>query len=157
MSDLAIHEHFMRRAIELARQAEALGEVPVGCVIVRDGEIIGEGFNQPISGHDPTAHAEVVALRDAAKRVANYRLPDTTLYVTIEPCTMCVGAIMHARIAKVVFGAFEPKAGAIVSHLQLAEKTHFNHRIDYEAEVLKEQCGQMMSDFFKNRRKNQNR
>jgi tRNA(adenine34) deaminase len=146
------HEQFMLRAIELARKAESLGEVPVGCVIVRDDQIIGEGYNQPISTHDPTAHAEIVAMRDAAKNIGNYRLPDTTLYITIEPCTMCVGAIMHARVAHVVFGALEPKAGALVSNLQLSDKSHFNHSFTFTAGVLGEECSVLMSDFFRSRR-----
>jgi tRNA(adenine34) deaminase len=145
-------EFFMQRAIELARQAEALGEVPVGCVIVRDGEIIGEGFNQPIVSHDPSAHAEIIALRDAANKTTNYRLTNATLYVTIEPCTMCVGAMMHARIARVVFGALEPKAGALVSHLQLADKNHFNHQLSFAQGVLADQCSELISSFFRTKR-----
>src|SRR5690554_300266 len=112
------HEHWMRQALALAARAEEQGEVPVGAVLVREGGVLGEGFNQPISSHDPTAHAEITALRDAARRAGNYRLPDSTLYVTIEPCAMCCGALVHARVAKVVFGAREPKAGAVCSHLR---------------------------------------
>jgi len=145
-------EQFMRRAIALAEQGAALGEVPVGCVIVRDGEIIGEGFNRPISSHDPTAHAEVVALRDAAKNQNNYRLPDATLYVTIEPCTMCVGALVHARIARVVFGAPEPKSGSLVSADQLMNKTHFNHQFEFVGGVLADECSELISSFFRNKR-----
>jgi tRNA(adenine34) deaminase len=145
-------EQFMRRAIALARQAEALGEVPVGCVIVRDGEIIGEGFNQPIVSHDPSAHAEIIALRDAAKKTTNYRLTNATLYVTIEPCTMCVGAMMHARIKHIVFGALESKAGALVSHLQLADQNHFNHQLSFTQGVLATECGELISNFFRTKR-----
>jgi tRNA(adenine34) deaminase len=148
----SVDEQFMRRALALAQQGAALGEVPVGCVIVRDGEIIGEGFNQPISSHDPTAHAEVVALRDASLNLKNYRLPEATLYVTIEPCTMCVGAVVHARISRVVFGALEPKAGALVSADQLMSKTHFNHQFEFVGGVLADECSELMSTFFRNKR-----
>src|SRR5690554_7555087 len=130
------HNRWMQRALALARQGEALGEVPVGAVIVRAGEIIGEGFNQPISSNDPTAHAEIVALRDAARRAGNYRLPGSVLYVSIEPCVMCCGALVHARVEQVVFGAREPKAGAVCSHLGLLEAESFNHRVAWEEGVL---------------------
>ena len=145
-------EKWMQRALEQARQAQALGEVPVGCVIVRDGNVIGEGFNQPISSHDPCAHAEIVALRAAGRRENNYRLPGATLFVTIEPCTMCVGAMIHARIDTVVFGAREPKAGALVSNLRLHEAGHFNHRLQVEGGCLEAECGRLLSDFFRERR-----
>jgi tRNA(adenine34) deaminase len=145
-------EKYMRRAIELAEQGEQLGEIPVGAVIVCDGEIIGEGFNQPISSHDPTAHAEVVALRVAASRIQNYRLVDTTLYVTLEPCTMCVGALIHARIARLVFGTTEPKAGAVISQSQLLDAGYFNHRMSMQGGVLAEICQHQLSDFFRRRR-----
>lgn len=148
----ATHEHWMRRALELARQAGAREEVPIGAVVVRDGAILGEGWNQPIAGHDPTAHAEIVALRQAAANMANYRLPDATLYVTIEPCTMCVGALVHARIGTVVFGAREPKAGALVSNLHLHEQSFYNHRLAVEEGVLAEECAALMSEFFRTRR-----
>lgn len=144
--------HWMRVALTLAEKAKARGEVPVGAVIVRDGEKIGEGFNQPISSNDPTAHAEIVALRDAAGRENNYRLPGITLYVTIEPCTMCVGAMIHARIEKVVFGAREPRAGALASNLQLADQGFYNHRILVEEGVLAEECGSLLADFFQTKR-----
>ena len=146
------HEHWMRRALALASKAELEGEVPVGAVLVEQGEIIGEGFNQPISGHDPTAHGEIVALRAAAALKNNYRLPGTTLYVTLEPCTMCVGAILHARVETLVFGAREPRAGAVVSQEQLADKTFFNHRVAVIEGVLGEQCGEILSRFFAARR-----
>lgn len=145
-------EHYMRRALELAKQGEALGEVPVGAVIVKDGGIVGEGFNQPISSHDPTAHAEVVALRDAASRIENYRLIDCTLYVTIEPCTMCAGSLVHARIKRLVFGATEPKSGVVGSNDNALRLPHFNHSIDVTAGVLAEECSALMSSFFAARR-----
>ncbi|HQQ62332.1 MAG TPA: tRNA adenosine(34) deaminase TadA [Pseudomonadales bacterium] len=145
-------ELFMRRALELALAAQQRGEVPVGAVVVRDGEIIGEGFNQPISSCDPTAHAEVVALRDAASRIGNYRLPGATLYVTIEPCTMCAGALVHARVQRVVYGTPETKSGVAVSHIGLFDAAHFNHRIICEGGVLEQECAALMREFFKSRR-----
>ena len=145
-------EAYMRRAIALAGQGEQLGEVPVGAVIVVDDEIIGEGFNQPISSHDPTAHAEVVALRMAAEKIQNYRLVDSTIYVTLEPCTMCVGALIHARIGRLVFGTTEPKAGAVVSQAQLLDASYFNHRMAVQGGVLAEACQHQLSDFFRRRR-----
>jgi tRNA(adenine34) deaminase len=147
------HVYWMRRALQLAGKAKSLGEVPVGAVIVKDDEIIGEGFNQPITSNDPSAHAEIVALRDAGARVGNYRLPGAILYVTIEPCTMCAGALIHARVAKVVFGAREPKAGALVSNLHLHEAAVYNHRLAVEEGPLARECGTLLSDFFRNRRK----
>jgi len=151
-SQTELDEHYMRRALELARQGEALGEVPVGAVIVRDGEIIGEGFNQPISSHDPTAHAEVVALRDASTRIENYRLINCTLYVTIEPCTMCAGSLIHARIKRLVFGATEPKSGVVGSNDNALLLPHFNHTIETVSGVLAQECSAAMSDFFASRR-----
>ena len=145
-------ELFMRRAIALAQQAALLGEVPVGAVVVQNGEVIGEGYNQPISGCDPTAHAEIIALRDAARKIGNYRLPNSTLYVTIEPCTMCAGALVHARVARVVYGTTEPKSGVAKSNLALFEAPHFNHRVCCEGGVLQDECATMMSDFFRSRR-----
>lgn len=144
--------YWMQHALRLAEQAAAAGEVPVGAVIVRDGEMIGEGFNQPISACDPTAHAEVVALRDAARRVGNYRLVDATLYVTIEPCSMCAGALVHARIARLVFGAREPKAGVVCSHVGLLEGAFLNHRVEVEEGVLADECAGRMARFFRERR-----
>lgn len=143
---------WMQRALLLAAQGEALGEVPVGAVIVRDGEVLGEGFNQPISASDPTAHAEVVALRRAAISAQNYRLPGATLYVTLEPCTMCVGALVHARIARLVYGTTEPKAGAVESQSKLLESAYFNHRLVYEGGVLASECQHQLSRFFQTRR-----
>jgi len=148
----ADHEQWMSKALDLAKSAEKAGEVPVGAVIVRDGQIIGEGYNQPIGSSDPTSHAEIMALRDAAGNEKNYRLPDATLYVTIEPCTMCVGALIHARIGTIVFGAREPRAGALVSNLQLHEQQFYNHRPSISEGILAEECGQLISDFFTARR-----
>lgn len=143
---------YMQRALELAAQAGELGEVPVGAVVVVDGEIIGEGYNQPIAACDPSAHAEVMALRAAAAQQKNYRLPQSTLYVTIEPCTMCFGTMIHARVAKVVYGAPEPRAGAVVSQLQLPAQPFFNHKIQVEGGVLQEQASALVRDFFQKRR-----
>lgn len=144
---------FMRRALELARQAEAAGEVPVGAVLVRDGRIIGEGANQPIGGHDPSAHAEIVALRAAGQAEQNYRLPGTTLYVTLEPCPMCAGAIVHARVARVVYAARDPRTGAAGSVFDLLPSDErFNHRTAAEGGLLAEEAGQMLRDFFRARR-----
>jgi tRNA(adenine34) deaminase len=147
------HEYWMRQAITLAEEAARNGEVPVGAVVVCDDVIIGAGFNRPIGAHDPTAHAEIKALRQAAKKLQNYRMPGCTLYVTLEPCTMCVGAIVHARIAKLVFGAREPRFGAVAStkHL-LDEAGAFNHRVQWQEGVLADQCGEIMQQFFRRRR-----
>jgi tRNA(adenine34) deaminase len=144
-------EIWMNAALLQAAKANDLGEVPVGAVIVQAGEQIGCGFNQAIHQHDATAHAEVVAIRDAAQRVENYRLPQTTLYVTLEPCMMCVGAMVHARIGRLVFGAFEPKSGAVVSH-SLLGSGWLNHKIEVTPGILAERCGGMLSDFFAARR-----
>jgi tRNA(adenine34) deaminase len=143
---------FMDMALELARQAATLGEVPVGAVIVQDGEVIGRGFNQPIGRHDPTAHAEVMALRNAADRLGNYRLPDCTLYVTLEPCVMCAGAIMHARIGRVVFGARDPKTGAAGSVVDLFAEERLNHHAEVVSGVRAAECGALLSGFFAARR-----
>jgi len=145
-------ESFMAAALELARSAGAAGEVPVGAVVVVDGAIVGRGFNQPIGRHDPTAHAEVMALRDAAARAGNYRLPGATLYVTLEPCIMCAGAIMHARVARVVFGARDPKTGAAGSVVDLFAETRLNHHADIVGGVLAGECGALLSSFFAARR-----
>ena len=145
-------EQFMQRALELADLAEQAGEVPVGAVVVKEGEIVGEGYNQPISSCDPSAHAEIVALRDAAKRLGNYRLVDCDLYVSIEPCAMCAGAIVHARIRKLYYGAAEPKAGAIESSQHFLEMEHLNHRVVADGGVLEAECSRKISDFFKARR-----
>ncbi|WP_449843686.1 tRNA adenosine(34) deaminase TadA [Microbulbifer pacificus] len=143
---------FMQQALGLAARAAELGEVPVGALVVLDGEVIGEGFNQPITASDPSAHAEVVALRAAATHMNNYRLPGATLYVTIEPCTMCFGTLVHARIARLVYGAAEPRAGVVVSQLQLAEQTFFNHKIQVEGGVMQDEAGTLVRDFFQKRR-----
>lgn len=142
----------MQAALDLARQAAAVDEVPVGAVVVIGGEIVGQGFNQPIIRHDPTAHAEVMALRDAAQRLGNYRLPDSTLYVTLEPCVMCSGAIMHARVGRVVFGARDPKTGAAGSVIDLYSEPRLNHHADIEGGVLAEECAALLSSFFAARR-----
>lgn len=146
------HEIFMREAMEEARRAWEAGEVPVGAVVVRDGQIVGRGFNRPISTHDPTAHAEIVALRDAARRIGNYRLTGCDLYVTIEPCVMCAGAIMHARIAHVIYGARDPKTGAHGSVVDLFAEKRLNHHTDVTEGVLAEACGGLLSRFFAERR-----
>ncbi len=145
-------ESFMRLALEQARAAWAAGEVPVGAVVLRDGEVVGRGWNRPISAHDPTAHAEIVALRDAAQRLGNYRLPGCTLYVTIEPCAMCTGAIFHARIARVVYGAADPKTGVAGSVLDLYAEPRLNHHAEVTGGVLAGECGGMVSGFFAERR-----
>ena len=142
----------MAYALQLATKGEAIGEVPVGAVIVQDEKIIGEGFNQPISSHDPTAHAEIIALRQAAALVQNYRLVGSTIYVTLEPCTMCVGALVHARIARLVFGTAESKAGAVVSKSQLLDNDYFNHQVDYSGGLMAQQCQHQLSNFFVMRR-----
>lgn len=147
-----IDREWMAKALLLAEQAGAAGEVPVGAILVKDGVAIGEGWNQPISTCDPTAHAEVVALRDAASRLENYRLPETTLYATIEPCTMCVGAMLHARVSRIVYGATEPRAGAMESQLRLTDMTHYNHKVEVVGGVLAEECSNLISNFFRKKR-----
>jgi tRNA(adenine34) deaminase len=141
----------MRRALELARAAGGAGEVPVGAVLVRGEEVLGEGYNQPIRARDPTAHAEVVALRRAAAAAGNYRLPGTTLYVTVEPCLMCVGALVNARVARLVYGAPESKFGAVASLLRL-ETLPLNHRVEVVAGVLADESRRLLVDFFRARR-----
>ena len=148
-------EQWMRYALNRARQAAARGEVPVGAVLVKDGELVAEGFNNPIGAHDPTAHAEIVALRRAAAELRNYRLTGATLYVTIEPCQMCVGAMVHARIARLVYGAPEPKAGAIESAMRAHEHPSLNHRLVVEGGVLEADCRDVMQQFFRQRRADQ--
>ena len=142
----------MREALELARQAEAAGEVPVGAVLVKDGAVIGSGWNHPIGAHDPTAHAEMAALRATARVLGNYRLTDTTLYVTLEPCAMCAGALVHARVKRLVYGAADPKAGATGSVFNLAQSDALNHRLEVEGGVLAEECGELLRAFFSRRR-----
>ena len=145
-------EYFMREALSLARSAECLGEVPVGAVVVRDGIIIGRGFNSPIGESDPTAHAEMAALRDAARNVGNYRLPGCELFVTLEPCAMCAGAILHARIARVVYGARDPKTGVHGSVVDLFAIERLNHHTVVSGGVLAQECSRLLSDFFSGRR-----
>ncbi len=143
---------FMREALRLAHEAAAAGEVPVGAIVVKDGIIIGRGFNSPIANHDPTAHAEIRALRDAAEKIGNYRLPDCELYVTLEPCVMCVGAILHARIAHVVFGASDPKTGAAGSVVNLFAETKLNHHAEVTSGVMAKECAALLKEFFAARR-----
>ena len=144
---------FMGLALDLAREAGAAGEVPVGALVVMDGQVVGRGGNQPIGRHDPTAHAEIMALRDAATRRGNYRLPGSTLYVTLEPCAMCAGAIMHARMDRVVFGARDPKTGAAGSVIDLFAETRLNHHTAITGGVLADECGSLLSGFFAARRR----
>ncbi|ARU87680.1 tRNA adenosine(34) deaminase TadA [Pseudomonas sp. M30-35] len=150
--DRSQDQHFMREALLLAEQGAALGEVPVGAVLVQDGKILGRGFNCPISTHDPSAHAEMVAIRDAAVQLDNYRLPGSTLYVTLEPCSMCAGLIVHARVERVVFGATEPKAGVALSRGEFFSQAFLNHRVMIEGGVLAQECSEVLSAFFKARR-----
>jgi tRNA(adenine34) deaminase len=147
------HEDFMRLALAQAAQARGAGEVPVGAVIALDGRVIGEGFNQPISSHDPTAHAEVIALRRAAAAVGNYRLTGATMYVTVEPCLMCVGAMIHARIGLIVYAALEPKAGALQSMTRAHELPGLNHRIEVVGGVLADDSRTLLQAFFQDRRR----
>lgn len=148
----SLDQFWMQRAIELAMIAESRGEVPVGAVLVKDDQIIGEGFNSPISENDPTAHAEIRALRDAAQRTGNYRLLNTSLYVTLEPCVMCVGAIVHARVGEVIYGATEPKTGAAGSVFDILTSPEHNHRVELRSGVLADECSQLLKDFFQQRR-----
>jgi tRNA(adenine34) deaminase len=143
---------FMRQAFELAREAEQQGEVPVGAVVVANGEVIGKGANAPISRNDPTAHAEILALRDAASSVGNYRLPDTTLYVTLEPCPMCAGAIVHARVNRLVFAASDPRTGACGSVFNLTRADELNHQVEVVAGMLEEESRALLQAFFRTRR-----
>ena len=145
----------MRLAITQAKMAEQAGEVPVGAVLAREDEVLGVGYNQPIGANDPTAHAEIVALRDAALLERNYRLPGTTLYVTLEPCAMCAGALMHARVARLVIGTREPRAGVVRSQLGLLDESFFNHRIDIVEGVMREECSELLKLFFAQRRAEQ--
>ena len=152
MNQAELDHQFMEQAIEQALLAAAANEVPVGAVLVRDGKVISRGFNQPISHHDPSAHAEMLALREAARVEANYRLPGTTLYVTLEPCAMCSGAILHARVERLVFGALDPKTGAAGSVLDVFSSKEINHQTSVEGGVMSEECGQLLRSFFKERR-----
>jgi tRNA(adenine34) deaminase len=146
------HQHFMQIAIALAQEAGAEGEVPVGAVVVKDGLIIGRGYNAPIKQHDPSAHAEIRALRDAANNLGNYRLIDCTLYVTLEPCAMCAGAIQHARIVQLVYGASDPKTGACGSVIDLMAEDKLNHHTQVTGGILAKECGALLTAFFKERR-----
>ena len=148
---------WMQHALELANRAESEGEVPVGAVIIHDDQVIGEGWNRPIVDSDPTAHAEIMALRSAAKKINNYRLIDTTLYVTLEPCIMCTGAIIHSRVKRVVYGATDPKAGAHESAFTILGTDCLNHKVDIERGVLAAECGQVLTDFFRRKREEKKR
>jgi tRNA(adenine34) deaminase len=148
----ALDRQFMQQAIEQAHLAAIAGEVPVGAVLVRDGQVISKAFNKPITNHDPSAHAEMLALRQAALAEKNYRLPGTTLYVTLEPCAMCVGAILHARVDRIVFGAPDPKTGAAGSVVDLFAIKQINHQTSIEGGIMGDECGQLLRNFFKERR-----
>lgn len=143
---------WMQRALELAQHAQSLGEVPIGAVLVKDDQVIGEGFNAPISQQDPTAHAEIMALRNAAKHIGNYRLLNTTLYVTIEPCVMCAGALVHARVKEVVFGAAEPRTGAGGSVFEVLQSSKLNHQVRVRSGVMAVECAGLLQQFFRDRR-----
>ena len=145
-------QQWMRYAIRLAQRAENEGEVPVGAVLVKNEKCIGEGWNQPIQKHDPTAHAEIIAIRKAGVALDNYRLINTTLYVTLEPCVMCIGAIAQARIGRLVFGAFDPKRGAVCNALNLADADFLNHKLDWQGGMLEETCTGLLVDFFRAKR-----
>lgn len=147
-----LDRQFMQQALSQAKLAADAGEVPVGAVLVRDGQVISTGFNQPITNSDPSAHAEMMALRAAAQSESNYRLPGTTLYVTLEPCTMCAGAMLHARVERVVFGATDLKTGAAGSVLNVFSEKQINHQTQVEGGIMGEECGQVLRDFFKERR-----
>ena len=153
MTNFTEQDHqYMQRAFELAKVAEEKGEVPVGAVLVKGDEVIAEGFNQPILSHDPTAHAEMVALREAGKQLENYRLVDTTLYVTLEPCAMCAMALVHARVAKVIYATEDPRTGAAGSVLNILKHQSFNHHCDADSGLLKEECSTQLKLFFKKKR-----
>jgi tRNA(adenine34) deaminase len=152
MTQVELDRQFMQQALEQAGLAALAGEVPVGAVIVRNGEVIARAFNQPITNHDPSAHAEILALRQAALSEQNYRLPGTTLYVTLEPCTMCAGAMLHARVDRIVYGAPDPKTGAAGSVLDVFSSKQLNHQTIIEGGLMGQECGQLLRDFFKERR-----
>ena len=152
MTQAELDRQFMEQALEQAGLAALAGEVPVGAVIVRNGELISKAFNQPITNHDPSAHAEMLALRQAALSAENYRLPGTTLYVTLEPCIMCAGAMLHARVDRIVYGAADPKTGAAGSVLDVFSSKQINHQTVVEGGMMAEECGQLLRDFFKERR-----
>ncbi|MDN7136047.1 tRNA adenosine(34) deaminase TadA [Pseudidiomarina terrestris] len=147
------HERYMRRALELAHHAEQLGEVPVGAVLVYNNQIIGEGFNEVIRRNDPSAHAEAQAIRAAGQHLANYRLVDTTLYVSLEPCAMCAGLITHARVKTLIFGAFDPRTGATGTAIEVLNHASMNHKVDVIGGVLEQECAAILQDFFRKRRK----
>jgi tRNA(adenine34) deaminase len=152
MTQVELDRQYMHLAIEQAQLAAEAGEVPVGAVLVRDGQVISKAFNKPITNHDPSAHAEMLALREAALLQENYRIPGSTLYVTLEPCAMCSGAMLHARIDRVVYGAPDPKTGAAGSVLDLFSSKQINHQTSVEGGIMSEECGQLLRDFFKGRR-----
>jgi tRNA(adenine34) deaminase len=149
---MEMDEHYMDLALSEAKKAEELGEVPVGAVIVSGGVVVGRGFNNPISTHDPTAHAEVVAMREAARELANYRLSGVTVYCTVEPCTMCAGAMIHARIARLVFGTPDPKAGSAGSIYNVLGDPRLNHRVEVRSGIRESECTALLRDFFSRRR-----
>ncbi len=146
-------KHFMKAALKAAKKAWENGEIPVGAVLVKNDEIISTGQNSPITSNDPTAHAEIIALREGGEKLKNYRLIDTTLYVTIEPCTMCMGAIIHARIKKLVFGTFDPRTGAAGSLFDFTIENKFNHKVEVKSGILESECRELLQDFFKQKRK----
>ena len=152
MTQTELDQQYMLMAIEQAQLAAQSGEVPVGAVLVRDGQVISKAFNKPIANHDPSAHAEMLALREAALAEENYRIPGSTLYVTLEPCAMCSGAMLHARIDRVVYGAQDPKTGAAGSVLDIFSSKQINHQTSVEGGIMSEECGQLLRDFFKGRR-----
>jgi len=152
MTQAELDRQYMRMAIEQAQLAAESGEVPVGAVLVRDGQVLSKAFNKPIANHDPSAHAEMLVLREAALAEENYRIPGTTLYVTLEPCAMCSGAMLHARVGRVVYGAPDPKTGAAGSVLDLFSSKQINHQTSVEGGIMSEECGQLLRDFFKGRR-----
>ena len=149
---MSIDEEFMQHAFQLAKKSEEHDEVPVGAIVVYKKEIIGEGWNQPISSHDPTAHAEIMALKNAGKKIENYRLPETTMYVTLEPCVMCAGAIVHARVAKLVYAVEDEKTGACGSVFNITQADKLNHRVRIEKGVLEKECRALIQNFFKEKR-----
>lgn len=152
MTQAELDQQYMRMAIEQAQLAAQSGEVPVGAVLVKDGQVISRAFNKPIANHDPSAHAEMLALREATLAEENYRIPGGTLYVTLEPCAMCSGAMLHARIDRVVYGASDPKTGAAGSVLDIFASKQINHQTSVEGGIMSEECGQLLRDFFKGRR-----
>ena len=152
MTQAELDQQYMRMAIEQAQLAAQSGEVPVGAVLVKDGQVISKAFNKPIANHDPSAHAEMLALREAALAEENYRIPGSTLYVTLEPCAMCSGAVLHARIDRVVYGAPDPKTGAAGSVLDIFASKQINHQTSVEGGIMSEECGHLLRDFFKGRR-----